>query len=609
MKENISRRNALKLGASAMAAAAVAGLAGCAPKTAEDAASASELSNTAAANSTVGTRYTKADNSDEIGIVHEAASEEDFDVVVVGAGMAGVVCAMVAAEQAPDAKILLTEAQAICGGGTNYAEQPDMPAQGVDWVTAMQEADAEGATSHFVKDTRLIAERAYDIGRNSAWMFKKHAVPLTIKNMQRLQKTLTSFEAGEPITRWNGIAGYEGGNGSLTIQRLTGEIDTDPAYANVEIRVNTRGTALLLDGDDETKVVGVQLLDDGGDYININTKAVVLACGGMSNNLELLQNYSNQELTHCYSVEQNHFGDGFIMAEQTAHGRCKTIALSSMQGSVNGMHYQAWLNLAVGQTPTAVFVNQDGIRFADENLYRITDAPDLDNINRSKLVEGQGAVYSILGSNLLDYYKENKLPGMTMSFYGDGQDERPYDLDADLEEYEGLDTVFKADTLEELAEAMGVPADAFVETITTYDTDVSNGEDSAFLKDPEYLVAVGDAPYYGFKLSSLIVNTNGGVRVDHDCRVVDQDYNPVEGLYAAGLTISGFVSDVYETGNCQCVSIWSGSKAARSLVEQCLGGTVADDWYGDSEWDNATDLPVFANQDEYDAFVAESASA
>lgn len=608
MTENISRRNALKLGAGALATAAMAaGLAGCAPKTPGEAQAAA--ADGAAAAPVSGTRYTKADNSDEIGIVHDAASTEDFDVVVVGAGMAGVVCAMMVAENAPDAKVVLTEAQGICGGGTNFAEQPDMPAVGTDWVSAMQAGDAESATFHFVKDARLLAERAYDMGRNSAWMFKKHAVPLTIKNMARLQDTLAKFEAGEPITRWNGLAGYEGGNGSLTIQRLTGEIENDPAYQNVEIRVNTRGTALLLDGDDETKVVGVQVQDEGGDYVNLNAKAVVLACGGMSNNLELLQNYSNQELSHCTAVQQNHFGDGFVMAEQTAHGRCKTIALSSMQGYVDGMDYQSWLCLAVGQTPTALFVNQEGTRFADENLYRITDAPDLDNINRSKLVEGQGAVYSVLGQNLLNYYKENRLPGMTMSFYGDGQDERPYDLDADLEEYAGLDTVFKADTLEELAEAMGVPADAFVETVTTYDNDAAAGADSAFAKDPEYLIAVGEGPYYGFKLSSLIVNTNGGVRVDHDCRVVDQDFNPIEGLYAAGLTISGFVTDVYETGNCQCVSIWSGSKAGRSLVEQCLGGTVAENWYGDAEWDNATDLPVFANQDEFDAFVAGNTQA
>ncbi|MDE8701358.1 FAD-binding protein [Adlercreutzia equolifaciens] len=597
-----SRRDALKLGAGMAAACAGLTALGCAPKVqGQETAEAATID---AAASTGGTRYTKATNDDEIGIVHDAASEEDFDVVVVGSGIAGVVCSMMVAEQAPEAKVLLIEAQGNTGGGTNYAEQPDMPAQGVDWVTAYKAGDEEAATTHFVKDARLLAERAYDIGRNSSWLFTKHAIPLTIKNPERLKQALDGLAKGEPITRWNGVAGYEGGNGSKTIQRLLGEVESDPAYRNVEVRVSTRGTALLVDESDDHEVTGIQVLNDQQDYVNLNAKAVVLACGGMSNNLELLQNYSNQELDHCFSVEQCHYGDGFVMAEQTAHGRCKTIALSSMQAAVDGMHFQSWLNLAVGQTPTALFVNQEGIRFANEDMYRIKEQPDLDNINRSKLVEGQGAVYSILGSNLLQYYKDNKLPGMTMSFYGDGQDERPYDLDADLEEYAGLETVFKADTLEELAEKMGVPADAFVETVTTYDADAKAGADSTFAKDPEYLVAVGEAPYYGFKLSSLIVNTNGGVRVDHDCRVIDQNAQPVNGLYAAGLTISGFVTDVYETGNCQCVSIWSGSKAGRSLVEQRLGGTVADDWFGPSEWDASKDLPTFANQDEYDSYVA-----
>lgn len=67
---------------------------------------------------------------------------------------------------------------------------------------------------------------------------------------------------------------------------------------------------------------------------------------------------------------------------------------------------------------------------------------------------------------------------------------------------------------------------------------------------------------------------------------------------------SGLVTGAYETGNCQCVSIWSGSKAARCLVEQRLGGTVSADWFGDSEWDASTDVPIFSNQDEYDQYLA-----
>lgn len=545
----------------------------------------------------VGTRYTQASNLDEIGIVHEAAASEEFDVVVVGSGISGVVATMIAAEQAPDAKILLVEARSYCGGGTNFAEQADMPAVSKDWTAALQVGAQTAAASDFVKDGLLIAERESDIGKNSTWLFSKHAVSLTIKNVARAHQLIE--EGGE--LKFQRFAGYAGGDGSQTIAQLVDEIETAPAYANVEIRLETRGSALLL--DDEYTVAGIQLKNADGSYTDVAAKAVVLSCGGMSNNLELLQNYSNQELDHCVSVNQGHYGDGMVMAEQTAHGRCKTIALSSMLGYVDGFDYQSWLGIAAGDNPTALFVNQDGIRFCNEDMSSIEGVGNV-TIEYSKAVEGQGRVYSIMGSNLLDFYKENRLPHPS-GFYGKGQAERPFDLDAELEEYAGNENVFKADTLEELAGLIDVPVDALVQTVEQYDADAASGEgDSVFLKSADYTVAIGDAPYYAFKLCSLIVNTNAGIRVNRNCQVVDQDWNPVKGLYATGIGISGFVTDVYEVGQCQCVSIWSGSKAARTLVEQDLGGTVAADWFGDHEW-GVGELPTFVNWDEYEAYVPE----
>ncbi|MCD8022972.1 MAG: FAD-dependent oxidoreductase, partial [Lachnospiraceae bacterium] len=534
MAKDISRRDFMKsMAAGTMGAVAAGFLSGSSLYTrAEEASSDSETS--------VGTRYTKASNPDEIGIVHDAASEEDVDVVVVGSGIGGLVCAMITAEQNPDAKIIIAEARGYCGGGTNFAEQCDMPGTGLDWVSALQYGDEVAAETNFVKNARLNAELKYDLGRNSSWLFTKHAVPLTIRSFERLKSGLDKMENGEAITAWQPIVCYEGGSGALTVKRLVAEIDENETYANVEIRLNTRAIALLQ--EDEYNVTGVQVLDENDEYVNLNAKAVVLACGGMSNNLELLQNYSNQELSHCISVEQGHNGDGMVMAEQTAHGRAKTIALSSMQAGVDGMHYQSWLNLAVGQTKTTLYVNQEGLRFANEDISR---ASGEGGVNKSKLIEGEGAVYSILGSNLLEYYKENKVDAN--SFYGNGQEDREFDLDAELEAYADNENIFTADTIEELAEKIGVSAENLVETVATYDADAAAGTgESVVGVAAYYVVAIGGAPYYAFKLKSIIVNTNAGVRVDHDCRVVDQDYNPVNGLYAAGLTISGFVTDVYE---------------------------------------------------------------
>ena len=89
---------------------------------------------------------------------------------------------------------------------------------------------------------------------------------------------------------------------------------------------------------------------------------------------------------------------------------------------------------------------------------------------------------------------------------------------------------------------------------------------------------------YAFALKSFLVNTNNGIRVNTKCQVVDPAYKPVSGLYAGGIAISGFNDDIYCTGLCQSVSIWSGSKAARTIVEENLGGTVAEDWYGDKPY-------------------------
>ena len=530
-----------------------------------------------------GTRYTTFPNVDEIGIVHEASAEEDADLVVVGSGIGGLMCAMITAENAPEAKVILVEQRGFLGGGTNFAEQCDLPKEGLEWADALKEGDETARISHFIKDAQLLAQKAYDQGKNSAWLFLKHGL----------------------VLRPNRNPRYEGGNGSKTIARLQEMIETDPTYANVEIRMNTRGTALLL--DDEYTCTGIQLRDqESGAYTNVNTKAVYLGAGGMSNNLDLLRAYSNQDMCKLEALDQGHYGDGHLMAEQTAHGICKTVALSSMMGYVPGFSYQSILNACVTTNPTCVFVNQDGVRFTSEDVDTIKTEDDIMFlVHYSKLVEGQGKVFSIVGSDLMDLFRSKGMKFST-GFYGQPEMTlEEWDADTEIERYLGTnENLFKADTLEDLAEQIGVPVDAFVETIQQYDADCEAGEgDSAFGKDASSMIKIGEGPYYAFALKSFLVNTNNGIRVNKNCQVCDPYYTPVQGLYAGGISISGFNDEIYHTGLCQAVAVFSGSQSARHLVENCLGGTVAEDWYGDEVY---TADSVLTYEEGYEAPAAPS---
>lgn len=501
---------------------------------------------------TLGTRYTPYSNPDEIGIVHEASSEETVAAVFVGTGIGGMMGAMICAEQMPDLKILLVEKNSFCGGNTNFAER-NAPKPGTDWETALREGKTIAEESYYIKDGRLYAERAYDYGKNSAWMYLKHHFKL------RHSTGFTDM--------------YEGGNGTIPIQNLQNEIETDPTYANLELRLETRATALLL--DDEYTCTGVQLRNADGTYTDVHANAVVLCTGGMSNNLDLLQYYSGQDICKCEAYSTGQDGDGHLMVEQTAHGKCKTIALSSLLVHVRDFPMDSVLSVAAGMNATALWVNQEGERFTDES--------SLNDVLHCKAVEQQGKVFSIIGSNLMKYYEDG---GMArMAAFGENVGNQPWDPTDELEANKDNENMFVADTIEELAEQMGVPADALAATVERYDADCEAGTgDTLYEKPAESMVALGEGPYYGFRLTSCLLSANNGIRVNHNSQVVDPYYNPIKGLYAAGICISGFNTEIYYVATCQSVSTWGGSKAARHLIENCCGRTVADDWFGDEEY-------------------------
>ncbi|MDR1422958.1 MAG: FAD-binding protein [Coriobacteriales bacterium] len=506
---------------------------------------------------TGGTRYTTYANPDEIGVVHETSNEETVDVVVVGTGVAGMCCGMVVAEQAPDAKVLLIDKIGGPGGNTNFAEINE-GGLSMPWNEALAAAMEKVDGQMCLTDPYIYAHYYADNGKVSAWYFDKRGVELEADHFF-----------------------YRGHTGRLAVEYLIGQIESDPAYANVELRLNTQAITLLT--SDEHTVTGVQVKDvNSGDYVNVNAKAVMLATGGMGTNTDLLSYYTGQDVEKCTEYGQGQDGDGHLMVEFTAHGMAKDVDPTPMWAVVKDMSLESPLNCCFAMQNAGVFVNQTGTRFHNENY-----AGSFPSVDHSFMQ--QGRVFSVTGKGLIDYFQQNGSDAMMFYYF-----QVPTDLSDELSGISSNPNVYIADTFEELAGLIGVPVDAFVADMNAYDADAKAGTgDSKFGKDPRYTIPFGDGPYYACELSTILMQTNNGIRINYDCQVVDPGYVPITGLYAGGIAVSGFNTCMYTMGTAQHVGLWSGCKAALAIVTNELGGTVADDWFGPSEFTGP--LPDFAN--------------
>jgi fumarate reductase flavoprotein subunit len=135
------------------------------------------------------------------------------------------------------------------------------------------------------------------------------------------------------------------------------------------------------------------------------------------------------------------------------------------------------------------------------------------------------------------------LPKMGTSFSRTNamSDRTQTSIDAALEN----GTLIKADTLDELAEKIGVPADALKATVARYNELAAKGSDDDFGKDGEMMTAIDTAPFYAAYNSLALLVVLGGLTVNEKLQVLDKDHKVIPGLYASGNTAGGFFANDY----------------------------------------------------------------
>lgn len=328
---------------------------------------------------------------------------------------------------------------------------------------------------------------------------------------------------------------------------------------DVDIFTETPAKELIIE---DGRVVGV-VAESEGEPLRIGGKAVILATGGMGSSPDRIFKYSwfapaaynMNVLTPLQNV-----GDGLDLAlsagaDPNTITTCPLLAAGGRDMTMDSQVGGAGVN-------PGVWINKTGHRFAAESV-----AENLGDIGTYYGKQPGGIVWSILSQADVDRLvsEGSEIAIGEFVVYHKPMTGLLPELEAHLES--GL--VKKADTFEELAEQMGVPTDAFVETMTAYNEACEKGVDEAFFKKPQYLRALAEPPFYGIPLATGTMGSAGGIKVNGNMQVITSDGDAIQGLYAVGLDATGLYGDSYNMEIPGCANGFahtSGRIAARHAI-------------------------------------------
>ena len=500
----LSRRGFLA-GATTLGALALATAAGCAPKTkGEDK-----------------TPVAATGNSDMPG-----SWDMEADIVIVGAGGAGMAAACTAKEAG--SSVLVLEKGGVTGGDTALCGQAALApwiskqqAAGIDESVERYMADMANSYSHgaFAEQNReLPAEAPFCQLQTelSEEMFEWTTNNVGIQWTCDLESPVTEGVLPQPT--WDTVIGRswmaQGPEGSV----MDGFNKTAEALG-IDIRLRTEVDRLIK--NDAGRVVGVWAYDGNDSPIAVKAaKAVVVATGSFCSNRGMMERYlpvtRGIQGGGCYGVT----GDGIRMV-RNAGGSVSELDLGChwypYEASTNSGQFSTTL-IFFGGLPGQVPVSQQPgvlLNYAGERFVSESDGYHL--IGRATAQQPCQEAWYVFDSS----------PALAEMIIGI----IPYN-----------NRVVQADTLDELWKLTRLPADVAGASIESYNAAVAAGADEAFGKLLDGCQPVAQGPFFAINIRPKPYCTYGGVDVDLDAHVVDEAGAAIPGLYAAGVVTGSFAA-------------------------------------------------------------------
>ena len=450
----------------------------------------------------------------------------DTDVVVVGGGGTGLVAAASAHENGSDVIVLEKLAMAggstgLSGGGIGATDTKFQREEGIEdskesWMQLWKERQATSNPDSIYPDYEVVDR------------FMDEAVITTEWLVDYVGHEYGSIEGYgvDTVRRLHFPKEVDGKKGGAAlIQSITNFLNKN----NIEIMTETKATELLV--DDKGVVTGVVAEGKGGKIV-INAKKVILAAGGFAKNEELLERFVPEMAgtAELSAASAGTTGDGILMAERIG-------AALYEEPWIIGLSFAAKVDgtAAISWDWTKVFVNENGERFVNEDNH-----------------------YAIITNKVA----EQKSPWLIL----DSNEANASTIES-LEKALSTGEVVKADTFEELAKSMGIPEDAFANTMKDYNSGAKSGTD-ALGKESDYLIPMEKAPYYAVKMYPKTMGTFAGVKTNENYQVLREDGTIIENLYAGGECANKIMyNQVYMSGSAVQFALTSGRIAGAHAAQ------------------------------------------
>ncbi|HZJ85284.1 MAG TPA: FAD-dependent oxidoreductase [Syntrophomonadaceae bacterium] len=482
------------------------------------------------------------------------------DVIVVGGGMSGLCAAMSAAEEGAKV-ILLEKTEQVNFRGNDYgAIDSKMQVQinnRINKVEAVQEIMRYNA---YKGNQRVVSLWADNSGKVADWIMAKaesygckpKAVPLdetvtpgtTIKGFPTLSFRMDPSEEAAN----DAPSGTDPWTASMRYALKQGCVDV-----GVDIHYKTPAVQLVREDNNKGRVTAVIAGEEGAYKKFVGSKGIIMCSGDYNADQEMREYYiPSTKYIHANMYEMVNgpicTGDGHKMAmwigaaiDEFPHAPMYfDFAVPGAPILADALMRQPWLN-----------VNERGLRYGNEEL----PYAYLCNAQRQQPNNARWAIWDDKWPEEAPSFKVVACKDMRTNFHD------PDNVKAYIEK--GF--IKTAGTLEELADKMGVPKDAFLTTVKRYNELAKKGVDEDYGKRAACLTTIEKPTFYASPLGTALLVTLGGLQINEQLQVLDEEKNVIPGLYAAGNASGSYYANDY------CVNL-PGNSHGRAFTFGYLAG-------------------------------------